>query len=129
MNKEKLDSLKLLKQEELIIGMEVSQLGEIGKKDKTILALRKYIITQEDIDSNTGMYYLDTRRSKTISKTFYDREIQARLPDGSLYLKMGVKRKHYGDDLNYDEMHQLIQDEGIYQMSQLHKKLKKDEEY
>lgn len=129
MTKEKLKSLKLLKQEDLVIGMEVSQLGEIGKKENKKLALRKYVITQEDIDKPTGVYYLDTRRSKTISKVFYDREILAKLPDGSIYLKMGVKRKHYGDDLNYDEIHQFIQDDGIYHLSEIHKKLKKEEEY
>jgi hypothetical protein len=51
------------------------------------------------------------KRTRTISKVFYDDEIIGRLPDGDLILKPGVKRKSYdtfdGDltsdtHINYD---------------------------
>lgn len=42
-----------------------------------------------------------------MSKNFKEREIIGRLPDGSIYLKMGVTRKHYNDKLNYDDMDQI----------------------
>ena len=103
-----------IKHEDLRVGMEVTQIGMVGTKKNPKLGSRKYIITEEDINS-PGIYYLDSRRTRTISKIFYDREIIAKLSDGSLYLKMGVKRKHYGDDLNYDDMHQIIEEERAVQ--------------
>lgn len=44
---------------------------------------------------------------KTMSKNFKEREIIGRLPDGSIYLKMGVTRKHYNDKIDYDDMDQI----------------------
>lgn len=43
------------------------------------------------------------------SKHFKLHEIIGYLPDGSLYLKMGVTRKHYNDKLDYEDMSQLNQ--------------------
>lgn len=124
----KKETLIPIKHEDLKIGMEVTQIGMIGTKKNPKLGSRKYIITQEDIEfGDRQTFYLDSRRTKTISNTFYDREILARLPDGSLYLKMGVKRKHYGDDLNYDDMHQFIEEERMFKVLEIHKKLKKEE--
>lgn len=124
----KKETLIPIKHEDLKIGMEVTQIGMIGTKKNPKLGSRKYIITQEDIEfGDRQTFYLDSRRTKTISNTFYDREILARLPDGSLYLKMGVKRKHYGDDLNYDDMHQFIEEERVFKVLEIHKKLKKEE--
>lgn len=124
----KKETLIPIKHEDLKIGMEVTQIGMIGTKKNPKLGSRKYIITQEDIEfGGRQTFYLDSRRTKTISNTFYDREILARLPDGSLYLKMGVKRKHYGDDLNYDDMHQFIEEERMFKVLEIHKKLKKEE--
>jgi len=124
----KKETLTPIKHEDLKIGMEVTQIGMIGTKKNPKLGSRKYIITQEDIEfGDRQTFYLDSRRTKTISNTFYDREILARLPDGSLYLKMGVKRKHYGDDLNYDNMHQFIEEERMFKVLEIHKKLKKEE--
>lgn len=124
----KKETLTPIKHEDLKIGMEVTQIGMIGTKKNPKLGSRKYIITQEDIEfGDRQTFYLDSRRTKTISNTFYDREILARLPDGSLYLKMGVKRKHYGDDLNYDNMHQFIEEERMFKILEIHKKLKKEE--
>lgn len=124
----KKETLIPIKHEDLKIGMEVTQIGMIGTKKNPKLGSRKYIITQEDIEfGDRQTFYLDSRRTKTISNTFYDREILARLPDGSLYLKMGVKRKHYGDDLNYDNMHQFIEEERVFKVLEIHKKLKKEE--
>jgi len=42
-----------------------------------------------------------------MSKNFKEREIIGRLPDGSIYLKMGVTRKHYNDKIDYDDMDQI----------------------
>lgn len=124
----KKETLIPIKHEDLKIGMEVTQIGMIGTKKNPKLGSRKYIITQEDIEfGDRQTFYLDSRRTKTISNTFYDREVLARLPDGSLYLKMGVKRKHYGDDLNYDDMHQFIEEERMFKVLEIHKKLKKEE--
>lgn len=124
----KKETLIPIKHEDLKIGMEVTQISMIGTKKNPKLGSRKYIITQEDIEfGDRQTFYLDSRRTKTISNTFYDREILARLPDGSLYLKMGVKRKHYGDDLNYDDMHQFIEEERVFKVLEIHKKLKKEE--
>ena len=119
--------LTQINHEDLKIGMIVTQLGFMGKEEKLIS--RKHTITQKDIDSKGGLFYLDSRRTKTISKNFYDREILAKLPDNSLYLKMGVKRQNYQDDLDYNNIHQFLQDDGIYHMSDIQKRLKKDEEY
>lgn len=43
------------------------------------------------------------------SKHFKSHEIIGYLPDGSLYLKMGVTRKKYNDQLDYDDMSQINQ--------------------
>jgi len=42
-----------------------------------------------------------------MSKNFKEKEIIGILPDGSIYLKMGVTRKHYNDKLNYEDMDQI----------------------
>ena len=39
---------------------------------------------------------------RTKSKNFNDHQIIGILPDGSIYLKMGVTKKHYNDKLDYD---------------------------
>ncbi len=41
---------------------------------------------------------------KTKSKHFLDHQIIGILPDGSIYLKMGVTKKHYNDKLDYEDM-------------------------
>lgn len=41
---------------------------------------------------------------QTKSKNFKDHEIKGILPDGSIYLKMGVTRKKYNDQLDYEDM-------------------------
>lgn len=41
---------------------------------------------------------------QTKSKHFKDHEIKGILPDGSIYLKMGVTRKKYNDQVIYDDM-------------------------
>ena len=41
---------------------------------------------------------------KTKSLHFKDHEIKGILPDGSIYLKMGVTRKKYNDQLDYEDM-------------------------
>jgi len=41
---------------------------------------------------------------RTKSKHFNDDQIIGILPDGSIYLKMGVTKKHYNDKLDYDDM-------------------------
>lgn len=41
---------------------------------------------------------------QTKSKHFKDHEIKGVLPDGSIYLKMGVTKKHYNDKLDYEDM-------------------------
>lgn len=41
---------------------------------------------------------------QTKSKHFKDHEIKGILPDGSIYLKMGVTRKKYNDQLDYEDM-------------------------
>lgn len=41
---------------------------------------------------------------QTKSKNFKDHEIKGVLPDGSIYLKMGVTRKKYNDKLDYESM-------------------------
>jgi hypothetical protein len=51
------------------------------------------------------------KRLKTISKTYYDDEILFKDELG-LHLKMGVKRKNYGTELDYgltyDQSYQII---------------------
>lgn len=39
-----------------------------------------------------------------MSKNFKDYQIKGILPDGSTYLKMGVCKKKYNDQLDYDDM-------------------------
>ena len=41
------------------------------------------------------------------SKNFQDYQIKGILPDGSIYLKMGVTKKHYNDKLDYDDMNHI----------------------
>jgi len=41
---------------------------------------------------------------RTKSKNFNDDQVKGILPDGSIYLKMGVTKKHYNDSLDYDDM-------------------------
>lgn len=41
---------------------------------------------------------------RTKSKNFLDHQIIGILPDGSIYLKMGVTKKHYNDKLDYEDM-------------------------
>lgn len=41
---------------------------------------------------------------KTKSKHFHDHQIKGILPDGSIYLKMGVCKKRYNDQLDYEDM-------------------------
>ena len=43
-----------------------------------------------------------------MSKNFKEKEIIGRLPDGSLYLKMGVTRKRYNDSIDPDELESHI---------------------
>ncbi len=56
---------------------------------------------------------------QTKSKNFKDHEIRGILPDGSIYLKMGVTRKKYNDKIDYDDMdhinEKLIMSEKINQ--------------
>lgn len=47
---------------------------------------------------------------QTKSKNFKDHEIRGILPDGSIYLKTGVKRKNYNDELYDDNMQHLNQE-------------------
>ena len=60
---------------------------------------------------------------KTKSKYFYDHEVKGVLPDGSIYLKMGVTKKRYNDSLDYDDMdhinEQIILAEKINKFYQL----------
>lgn len=42
--------------------------------------------------------------NKFNSLHFKDHEIKGILPDGSIYLKMGVTRKKYNDQLDYEDM-------------------------
>lgn len=41
---------------------------------------------------------------KTKSKHFHDHQIKGILSDGSIYLKMGVCKKRYNDQLDYEDM-------------------------
>jgi len=56
---------------------------------------------------------------QTKSKNFKDHEIRGILPDGSIYLKMGVTKKRYNDKLDYEDMdhinEKLIMSEKINQ--------------
>lgn len=42
------------------------------------------------------------------SRNFKQREIKGILPDGSIYLKTGVKRKKYNDSIDPDELESHI---------------------
>jgi len=42
-----------------------------------------------------------------MSKNFKEREIKGILPDGTIYLKMGVTRKRYNDQISYEDMDQI----------------------
>lgn len=44
---------------------------------------------------------------ETKSKNFKEREIKGILPDGTIYLKMGVTRKRYNDQISYEDMDQI----------------------
>lgn len=44
-----------------------------------------------------------------MSKNFKEREIKGILPDGTIYLKMGVTRKRYNDQISYEDMDQINQ--------------------
>lgn len=46
---------------------------------------------------------------KVKSKNFHESEIKGILPDGSIYLKIGVVRKRYNTHLNYDEIPHINQ--------------------
>ncbi len=60
---------------------------------------------------------------KTKSKHFKDHEIKGVLPDGSIYLKDGVKRKYYNDTLREDMLEPHINEELIvYQKAELYYK-------
>jgi hypothetical protein len=54
---------------------------------------------------------------RTKSKNFNDSQVIGILPDGSIYLKMGVCKKRYNDALDYDDMshinEKLINSEAI----------------
>lgn len=43
-------------------------------------------------------------REQFKSKNFLDHQIKGVLPDGSIYLKMGVCKKRYNDKLDYEDM-------------------------
>ena len=60
---------------------------------------------------------------KTKSKHFKDHEIKGVLPDASIYLKDGVKRKYYNDTLREDMLEPHINEELIvYQKAELYYK-------
>lgn len=44
---------------------------------------------------------------KTKSRNFLDHQIKGVLPDGTIYLKMGVCKKRYNDQIDYDDMDQI----------------------
>lgn len=44
------------------------------------------------------------------SKNFKNHEIKGILPDGSTYLKTGVKRKRFNDEFKDDEQHLINQE-------------------
>ena len=44
---------------------------------------------------------------RTKSKNFNDSQVKGILPDGSIYLKMGVTKKHYNDKIDYEDMDQI----------------------
>lgn len=44
---------------------------------------------------------------RTLSKNFNDDQVKGILPDGSIYLKMGVCKKRYNDQVDYDDMDQI----------------------
>lgn len=45
---------------------------------------------------------------QTKSKNFKDHEIKGILPNGSIYLKMGVKRKRFNDSIDPDQLESHI---------------------
>lgn len=45
--------------------------------------------------------------NKFNSLHFKDHEIKGVFPDGTIYLKMGVTRKHYNDSLDYEDMNHI----------------------
>jgi hypothetical protein len=51
---------------------------------------------------------MDTERSKTISKNFYDDEIIGKTEAGDLILKIGVKRLNYDDHIDPDQLESHI---------------------
>jgi len=68
----------------------------------------------------------------TYSKNFKDYQIKyVTYEDGKkvIHLKMGVKKRWYGDHLNYDSMSQIINIDTIFKLNEAHKRLKKEEEY
>ena len=70
----KKETLTPIKHEDLKIGMEVTQIGMIGTKKNPKLGSRKYIITQEDIEfGDRQTFYLDSRRTKTISYRYFNK--------------------------------------------------------
>ena len=44
---------------------------------------------------------------RTKSVNFNNDQVKGILPDGSIYLKMGVKKKRYNDTIDYDDMDQI----------------------
>lgn len=120
--------LKKTKIEDLKLGQQVYLVGYVTPKYKQPkLVKREYTITQEDLDNPKLTFYIEPNRPKTISKNYYDDEIQGILEDGSIYLKLGVKRKSYGDHLEYDAITQIMQEDSIYKAAQIYKKLKKED--
>lgn len=71
-------------------------------------------------------------KEKTISKNFYNNEIKGVMEiDGKrvLYIKTGVKRKHFGDDLgDGDYFKQLNQEMINYEKAEFFKKVIMGEE-
>ena len=50
---------------------------------------------------------------KTKSKHFKDHEIKGILPNGTIYLKEGIKRKHYNDNVDPDSLESHLNQELI----------------
>lgn len=48
---------------------------------------------------------------QTKSKNFKDHEIRGILPDGSIYLKTGVKRKNYNDSIDPNSLESHLNQE------------------
>lgn len=120
--------LKKTKIEDLKLDQKVYLVGYVTPKGKQPkLVKREYTITQEDLDNPKLTFYTEPHRAKTLSKNFYDDEIQCVLPDGSLYLKLGVRRKHYGDHLDYDSMSQLTGKDPVLGLYENHTKVLDEE--